>query len=108
MFKKLKTAYWLLGLAFIFASGCSKNNRDTIYTTTATIVQVKYACGYVCDAMGFVIKTNGNELFTPIGLNPEFRIENLSIKIRFKNTGELPKPFTAPGYELGGILEISR
>ena len=92
MFKKLRITYLLFGVGIISIIGCRKNNRNVISTATATIVLVKYACGSACDAIKFVIKTNENELFTPIDLGVDFRTNNLTVKIRYKNTRKLPEP----------------
>jgi len=108
MFKKHRINYLLLVVLIIFAMGCRKNNRDGITTTNATVMQVKFACGPACDALGFIIKTNANKSFTPIDLGLQFRINNLPVKILYKNTGKLPEPFTAPSYELIEIIQINR
>ncbi len=108
MFRKRRITDLLLGLAIIFVTGCHKNTSNDITTTNATVMQVKFACGPACDALGFIIATEGNKSFTPIGLPLAFRINNLSVKIRFKNTGKLPEPYTAPSYEQIELLQISR
>ncbi len=108
MFKKVRLTCLLLGVAGILATGCSKNNQDVTSTISATVVQVRYACGPACDALGFVIKNTSNELFTPISLGSEFRMNNLPVKIRFKYTGKIPERYTAPGYEMIEIIQISR
>ena len=108
MLKKSKIIYLFFCVLIISTIGCNKENRDGISTTTATVVQVKYACGPACDAFSFIIRTPANELFTPIDLPQDFRTNNLPVKIRYKNTGKLPIRYAAPGYELIEIVQISR
>ncbi len=92
-------------LAFL---GCGKNKEVVFTDINATILQVKYACGTGCDATGFIIKTSGMQLYTPIGLPPEFRVNELSVKIQFTRSGKFPISFTAPSYELIRIEGIEK
>lgn len=103
------TIYRLLfGGVIILIAGCTKSTLPDVTDVNATILQVKYACGPACDALAYIVKTAANDQLTPINLSQEFRLNNLPVKISYKNTGKFPGAFTAPNYELIEIIQISR
>lgn len=89
-------------------AGLLQKTRRLFKEQRCTVVLMGYACGLACDALTYIIEINGQDTYyVPENLPAAFRINGLSIKVRFSRTGRFPAQFQGPNYEIVNIIAIN-
>lgn len=97
----------IIFICLILLGSCKKQG-ELFKELRCTVALMGYACGLACDALTYIIKIDGQDTYyVPENLPAAFRINGLSIKVRFSRTGRFPAEFQGPDYEIINIIAIN-